>query len=104
MYYYIDRGKKMEISGRGLTLGDAYSAFGYSLSGFDPQSQSAQLLYKPGKLRFRRIAEEAIPLLQYDDSEDEALCCAFQIRLKNGRYYDLDIYLLSKSLTYIMRR
>ena len=105
MYYCIgEKGKKVEIRGRGLSLGDAFCLYGFDFSGIIQDAQQAQDHYRSGVLRFQRLGGETIPLIQYDTADDEALCCAFQIIGPSGVFVDYDVYALARSLTYVFRR
>lgn len=105
MYYCIgEKGKKVEIRGRGLSLGDAFCLYGFDFPGIIQDPQQAQDHYRSGVLRFKKIEGEAIPLIQYDNDDNEALCCAFQTKGPSGIYVDYDVYALAQSLTCVFRR
>ena len=101
MYCCYDMGKRIEIVGRGLSLGDAYDTFGFDFCGTIPVN--VESIYREGTLRFRIDAGEAIPVIQYAD-EEETLCCAFQRKGPTGEWVDYDVYALARSLTYVLRR
>ena len=103
MYYYYGQGKRFEIVGRGLSLGDAYDIFGFNFVGIIPVTQNVESLYREGTLRFRNDAGESIPVIQYGD-EEEALCCAFQKKGLTGEWVDYDVDALARALTYVFRR
>lgn len=100
MYYCSEKGKAAEMHGRGLSLGDAFEMFGFRLPTIIQDSNITNL-YKPAVLRFKRIDGDAIPLLQYKGEQEEALCYAFQIRLSDGKFVDLNLPVLSRALTMI---
>ncbi len=105
MYYLSGDGKTIEILGKGLSFGDVLDKYGFSA--FENVSDTVQdkVQYKAGILRFMRIGEDAVPLIQYNDEcEEEHLCCFFQTKLSSGKYVDLDVTALSQTLTYIFRR
>ena len=97
-YYYSDKGKKAELHGRGLSVGDTFEMFGFRLPSIIQDSDIINI-YKPAVLRFKCIDEEAIPVLQYEGEDEEALCYVFQIKLSSGKYVDLNLHVLSRALT-----
>ena len=99
MSYLAGKGRKAEVHGRGLSLGDAFNAFGFNLPETLTEMQSIHEIDKAGVLRFKRIDGEAIPLLQYEGESEEALCFAFQIRLSTGDFVDINLSVLSRALS-----
>lgn len=95
-YYLTGNGEKAEWTGRGLSLGDAINAYGFSLSGIVSNTQN----YKTGVLHFVKMSGEAVPMIQYNNESEEHLCAVFQ-RFIDGKYVDVNLCTLSRALTFM---
>ena len=94
--------KMIEFEGRGISLRDAIDTLRFSASG-ELILQTDPAIYKEGRLRIKKIGEKAVPVIIYDGKEEDEICFAFQGRLRDGKYVDLDVNLIGDALTYYMQ-
>ncbi len=56
------------------------------------------------RLKYIDNAGHIIPLIQYNNDDDEHLCGVFQIQMTSGKYIDLNVVAIARALTFISRR
>ena len=87
------------IKGRGLAYRDAITV--------DENGKVSYVIdtkcFRPGTFRMMALGTIVYPVIVYDESEEKQLCIAFQVVKEDGRYHDVNIASLMKSLSMILK-